>query len=53
MADELHDLLIGKKFTTAYKGGSESFLRNVVTPIYRVIYEVYSYFLYILVNISI
>ncbi|KAJ6894038.1 callose synthase 8 isoform X1 [Populus alba x Populus x berolinensis] len=39
MADELHDLLIGKKFTTAYKGGSESFLRDVVTPIYRVIYE--------------
>ncbi|KAL3576497.1 hypothetical protein D5086_021780 [Populus alba] len=39
MADELHDLLIGKKFTTAYKGASESFLRDVVTPIYRVIYE--------------
>uniref|UniRef100_A0A6N2MZZ2 1,3-beta-glucan synthase n=1 Tax=Salix viminalis TaxID=40686 RepID=A0A6N2MZZ2_SALVM len=39
MADELHDLLTGKKVTTAYEGGRESFLGNVVTPIYRVIYE--------------
>ncbi|KAF9672669.1 hypothetical protein SADUNF_Sadunf11G0067200 [Salix dunnii] len=39
MADELHDLLTGKKVTTAYGGGRESFLGNVVTPIYRVIYE--------------
>ncbi|OVA03950.1 Glycosyl transferase [Macleaya cordata] len=46
MAYELHGLLsgavsltAGEKVRPAYGGGSESFLMNVVTPIYRVIYK--------------
>lgn len=47
MAYELYGVLTGavslntgQKVLPAYGGGSESFLVNVVTPIYRVIYEV-------------
>lgn len=50
MAYELHGMLTGavdsatrEKMMPAYGGGSESFLNNVVTPIYRVIKEVYFY----------
>ncbi|KAK2980586.1 hypothetical protein RJ640_000181, partial [Escallonia rubra] len=46
MAYELHSMLIGdisimtgEKVMPAYGGGPESFLNNVVTPIYSVIYE--------------
>lgn len=46
MAYELYGVLTGavslntgEKVFPAYGGGSESFLENVVTPIYRVIYE--------------
>ncbi|XP_057992637.1 putative callose synthase 8 isoform X1 [Hevea brasiliensis] len=46
MAYELHgmltgdvSLITGEKVMPAYGGGFESFLNNVVTPIYRVIYE--------------
>ncbi|KAF7112669.1 hypothetical protein RHSIM_RhsimUnG0205500 [Rhododendron simsii] len=46
MAYELHGMLIGavsmttgEKVMPAYGGGSESFLNNVVTPIYKVILE--------------
>lgn len=59
MAYELHGMLIGavsmttgEKVMPAYGGGSESFLNNVVTPIYKVILEVlqasnYSPFVYL------
>lgn len=47
MAYELHGMLTGAVSTTtwekvmpAYGGGYESFLNNVVTPIYEVIKEV-------------
>lgn len=47
MAYELHGMLTGavssttwEKVMPAYGGEPESFLKNVVTPIYRVIYEV-------------
>lgn len=47
MACELHGMLTGAVSMTtgdtvmpAYGGSRESFLSNVVTPIYRVIYEV-------------
>lgn len=47
MAYELHGMLTGavsvttwEKVMPAYGGGPESFLNNVVTPIYRVIKEV-------------
>ena len=47
MAYELHGMLTGavssttwEKVLPAYGGQPESFLNNVVTPIYRVIYEV-------------
>lgn len=45
MAYELHGILTGGLSLTsevipAYGGGTESFLNNVVTPIYRVIYDV-------------
>jgi hypothetical protein len=47
MAYELHAMLTGtvslttwEKVMPAYGGESESFLKNVVTPIYRVIREV-------------
>ncbi|KAI8557991.1 hypothetical protein RHMOL_Rhmol04G0054100 [Rhododendron molle] len=46
MAYELHGMLIGavsmttgEKVMPAYGGGSESFLNNIVTPIYKVILE--------------
>ncbi|KAH7844337.1 hypothetical protein Vadar_026931 [Vaccinium darrowii] len=46
MAYELHGMLTGavsmttgEKVVPAYGGGSESFLNNVVTPIYTVVYE--------------
>ncbi|XP_077226535.1 glucan synthase-like 4 [Tasmannia lanceolata] len=45
MAYELYGVLsgsvslTGEKVTPVYGGGSESFLTNVVTPIYKVIYE--------------
>ncbi|KAJ4977031.1 hypothetical protein NE237_002137 [Protea cynaroides] len=45
MAYELHGVLCGavtttgEKFKPAYGEESESFLKNVITPIYRVIYE--------------
>ncbi|XP_056172840.1 putative callose synthase 8 isoform X2 [Syzygium oleosum] len=44
MANELHGILTGVPSPTsevipAYGGGPESFLNNVVTPIYRVIYD--------------
>ncbi|KAI8551840.1 hypothetical protein RHMOL_Rhmol06G0218200 [Rhododendron molle] len=46
MAYEMHGMLIGvvsmtmgEKVMPAYEGGSESFLNNVVTPIYTVILE--------------
>ncbi|KAL8153238.1 hypothetical protein V2J09_010998 [Rumex salicifolius] len=46
MAYELHSMLTNavspetwEKVLPAYGGGTESFLKNVVTPIYRVIYE--------------
>lgn len=48
MACELHGMLTGEvnpttweKVMPAYGGGSESFLKNVVTPIYKVIKEVF------------
>lgn len=48
MAYELHGILTGtfstktaEKVKPAYGGGFESFLNNVVTPIYWVIYEVH------------
>lgn len=47
MAYELNGVLssavslnTGKKVVPAYGGQNESFLRNVVTPIYKVIHEV-------------
>lgn len=47
MAYELHGMLTGavslttwEKVMPAYGGGTESFLKNVVTPIYTVIKEV-------------
>lgn len=47
MAYEIHGALTqavsftsGEKVMPAYGGGFESFLKNVVTPIYNVIYEV-------------
>ena len=47
MAYEMHSVLIGalsmttgEKVMPAYGGGFESYLTNVITPIYRVIYEV-------------
>lgn len=47
MAYELHGMLTGdvsattgEKVMPAYGGGFESFLKNIVTPMYRVIYEV-------------
>lgn len=47
MAYELHGVLTsdvsmitGEKVAPAYGGGNESFLLNVVTPIYRVIEKV-------------
>lgn len=52
MANELYGVLsgavspiTGEKVRPANGGGSESFLNNVVTPIYRVIYEVWLDFL--------
>lgn len=49
MAYELHGILTGavstitgEKIMPAYGGAFESFLKNVVTPIYWVIYEVCS-----------
>ncbi|XP_015581453.2 putative callose synthase 8 isoform X1 [Ricinus communis] len=46
MAYEMHgmltgavSLITGEKVMPAYGGGSESFLTNVITPIYRIIYE--------------
>lgn len=60
MAYELHGVLTdavstktGEKVMPAYGGGFESFLNNVVTPIYRVIYEVHLQSNPIFVNISI
>lgn len=51
MAYELHSMLIcgvsmmtGEKVMPAYGGGSESFLNNVITPIYHVVHEVPFYF---------
>ena len=48
MAYELHGMLIGdvnpttwEKVVPAYGGASESFLKNVVTPIYDVIQKVF------------
>lgn len=50
MAYELHGVLTGdvsmitgEKVEPAYGGGNESFLENVVTPIYRVIEKVTFY----------
>lgn len=47
MASELHGMLTGavsletgEVVKPAYGGGHESFLSNVVSPIYRVIWEV-------------
>lgn len=46
MAYELHSMLIdavsmtGEKLMPAYGGESESFLKNIVFPIYKVIQEV-------------
>lgn len=47
MAYELHSMLIGavsmttgEKLMPAYQGNSESFLNNVVSPVYDVIYKV-------------
>lgn len=47
MAYELYGVLsdavslnTGEKFVPAYGGDNESFLNNVVTPIYNVIYKV-------------
>ncbi|KAJ4842397.1 putative callose synthase 8 [Turnera subulata] len=39
MAYELHGILTGVEVKQAYDGGFESFLNNVVSPIYRVISE--------------
>lgn len=51
MAYELHGILTGagsmetgEKIMPAYGGGFESFLNNVVTPIYKVIFEVHILF---------
>lgn len=51
MAYEVHGVLsgavsinTGKKVVPTYGGECESFLKNVVTPIYRVIYEVLYHF---------
>lgn len=47
MAYELHSLLVGavsittgEKVMPQYGGGHESFLHNIVSPIYEVIHEV-------------
>ncbi|KAM7498543.1 hypothetical protein LguiA_022957 [Lonicera macranthoides] len=51
MAYELHSMLIcavslmtGENVMPAYGGGSESFLNNVITPIYHVIHELHIVF---------
>lgn len=51
MAHELHGMLTGaisvttwEKVMPAYGGGHESFLNNIVTPIYRVIKKVVFYY---------
>lgn len=50
MAYELHSLLIdavsmmtGEKVMPAYGGESESFLNNIVFPVYKVIQEVFNF----------
>lgn len=40
MAYELHGILTGAEVKQAYDGGFESFLNNVVSPIYWVIFKV-------------
>lgn len=51
MASELHGILTGAIASTAWenivpnsKGGPETFLNNIIVPLYKVIYKVRSFF---------